>query len=65
MLRVVGSVPVLFMAFAFAITADPVSSVASAIEAGLRALNGHLGFLLPAMGFVLAIIAHVDLNYHQ
>ena len=65
MRRLFGSVPVLFFAFAFAIMADPVSSVAYAIEAGLRALNGHLELLLPAMALVLAIIALVDLNYHQ
>ena len=33
---------VLFFAFAFAVMADPVSSVAYAIEAALRALDGHL-----------------------
>ena len=33
---------VLFFAFAFAVMADPVSSVAYAIEAALRALGGHL-----------------------
>jgi hypothetical protein len=33
---------VLFLAFAFAVMADPVSSVAYAIEAALRALGAHL-----------------------
>ena len=56
---------VLFFAFAFAVMADPVSSVAYAIEAALRALNGHLELLLPAMGLVIAIIALVTLNYWQ
>ena len=37
-----GGKVALFFAFAFAVMADPVSSVAYAIEAALRALNGHL-----------------------
>ena len=45
--------------------ADPVSSVAYAIEAALRELRGNLGLLLPAMGLVVAIIALVITNYHQ
>lgn len=56
--------PLLF-AFSFAVMADPVSSVAYAIEAGLRALHGHLGFLLLTMGLVLGIISVVRLNYDQ
>lgn len=36
----------LFIGFAFAVMADPVSSVAYTIEASLRALNGHLGLLM-------------------
>jgi len=44
---------------------DPVSSVAYAIEAALRALHGDLLLLLPAMGIVLGIIALVSINYHQ
>jgi hypothetical protein len=55
----------LFFAFAFAVMADPVSSVAYAIEAPLRALGGHLNLLLPAMGLVVGIIALVTLNYWQ
>jgi Amino acid permease len=55
----------LFFAFAFAVMADPVSSVAYAIEAPLRALHGHLGLLLPTMGLVIGIIALVTLNYWQ
>ena len=55
----------LFFAFAFAVMADPVSSVAYAIEAALRALHGHLGLLLPTMGLVIGIIALVTLNYWQ
>jgi hypothetical protein len=56
---------VLFFAFAFAVMADPVSSVAYAIEAALRALNGHLELLLPTMGLVIGIIALITLNYWQ
>jgi hypothetical protein len=55
----------LFFAFAFAVMADPVSSVAYAIEAALRALGGHLELLLPTMGLVVGIIALVTLNYWQ
>jgi hypothetical protein len=55
----------LLLAFSFAVMADPVSSVAYAIEAGLRALHGHLSLLLLTMGIVLAIISLVRLNYDQ
>ena len=57
--------PVLLLAFAFAVMADPVSSVAYAIEAALRALHGDLALLLATMGVVVAIIALVITNYHQ
>jgi hypothetical protein len=60
-----NSRPVLLTAFAFAVMADPVSSVAYAIEAALRALHGDLGLLLPTMGLVVAIIALIITNYHQ
>jgi hypothetical protein len=56
---------ILFFAFAFAVMADPVSSVAYAIEAALRALGGHLDLLLPTMGLVIGVIALVTLNYWQ
>jgi hypothetical protein len=56
---------VLFFAFAFAVMADPVSSVAYAIESALRALGGHLDLLLPTMGLVTGVIALVTLNYWQ
>ena len=56
---------VLFFAFAFAVMADPVSSVAYAIEAALRSLGGHLELLLPTMGLVIGVIALVTLNYWQ
>ncbi|WP_182441231.1 amino acid permease [Streptacidiphilus sp. PB12-B1b] len=57
--------PVLLVAFAFAVMADPVSSVAYAIEAALRALHGDLDLLLPTMGLVVALIGLVIVNYHQ
>jgi hypothetical protein len=55
----------LLFAFAFAVMADPVSSVAYAIEAALRALAGRLDLLLLTMGIVLAIISLVRINYDQ
>lgn len=63
--RAVRSGPVLLLAFAFAVMADPVSSVAYAVEAALRALDGNLALLVPTMGLVVAIIALVILNYQQ
>lgn len=63
--RALGSGPVLLLAFAFAVMADPVSSVAYAVEAALRALDGDLALLVPTMGLVVAIIAIVILNYRQ
>jgi hypothetical protein len=57
--------PVLLVAFAFAVMGDPVSSVAYAMEAGLRSLGGRLALLLPTMLVVLAIIVLVAVNYHQ
>jgi hypothetical protein len=53
----------LFVGFAFAVMADPVSSVAYTIEASLRALDGHLGLLLPTQLLVLGVITLVDVNY--
>lgn len=55
--------PVLLLAFA--VMADPVSSVAYAIEAAMRALDGELSLLVPTMVVVVAIIALVILNYRQ
>ena len=57
--------PALLIAFAFAVMADPVSSVAYAIEAALRALDGDLALLLPTMALVVAVVALVIANYHQ
>ena len=55
----------LFVGFAFAVMADPVSSVAYTIEASLRSLNGHLSLLMATQLIVLAVIALVDINYWQ
>lgn len=57
--------PLLLGAFALSVMADPVSSVAYAIEAALRALDGDLRLLVPTMALVVAIIALVITNYHQ
>ena len=56
---------VLLVAFAFAVMGDPVSSVAYAIEAAVRALHGDLALLVATMAIVLAMIALVSLNYHH
>ena len=45
--------------------ADPVSSVAYAIEAALDHLDGDLASLWPAMALVVATIAVVAATYHQ
>src|SRR5438477_7615716 len=63
--RLYRSRTVLFLAFAFSVMGDPVSSVAYAIEAALRALHGDLALLLPTMALVVGIIALVITNYHQ
>jgi len=55
----------LFVAFAFTVMADPISSVAYAIEAPLRELEGDSASLFLAMGLVVAIIAVVAATYHQ
>jgi len=57
--------PVLLIAFAFTVMGDPVSSVAYAIEAALRALHGNLALLFPTMALVVAIIGLVIGNYHR
>jgi len=63
--RLLFSRPVLLVAFAFAVMADPVSSVVYAIEAALRALHGDLALLLPTMAVVVGLVALVISNYHQ
>jgi amino acid transporter len=55
----------LLVAFAFSVMADPVSSVAYAIEAALRALNGNLSLLMAAMTAVVVVVALVVTSYHQ
>ncbi|MHA7663142.1 APC family permease [Mycolicibacterium sp. HS_4_1] len=65
MVTLLHSRPILLLAFAFAVMADPVSSVAYAIEAALRALDGNLALLIPAMSAVVLIIALVVINYQQ
>ena len=55
----------LFIAFAFTVMADPVSSVAYAIQAALRELDGDLINLLPTMALVVATIGIVAATYHQ
>lgn len=56
---------ILFLAFAFAVMGDPVSSVTYAVEAALRALGGNLALLLPAIGAVVALVALVDIHYDR
>ncbi|MFF7639871.1 amino acid permease [Streptomyces canus] len=56
---------ILFFAFAFAVIADPVSSVAYAIEAALRALHGDLALLFPTMSLVIGLVVVVTANYWQ
>ena len=55
----------LFVAFAFTVMADPISSVAYAIEAPLRELDGDSASLFLAMALVVAIIAVIAATYHQ
>jgi len=55
---------ILLIAFAFTVMADPVSSVAYAIEAALRALDGNLSLLLAAMALVVFVVGLVVASYH-
>ena len=55
----------LFVAFAFTVMADPVSSVAYAIEAALRALDGDPASLVATMVLVVGVIVVVAATYHQ
>ncbi|MEV0948657.1 amino acid permease [Rhodococcus sp. NPDC049939] len=63
--RFSASHSVLLFAFAFTVMADPVSSVAYAIEAALRALGGDLGLLMATMALVVAIICLIIVNYQR
>ncbi len=56
---------IVFLAFTFTVMADPVSSVAYAIEAALDDLNGDLSELFPTMALVVATVAIVAGTYHQ
>ena len=55
----------LFVAFAFTVMADPVSSVAYAIEAALRALDGDPASLVATMALVVGTIVVIAVTYHQ
>jgi hypothetical protein len=55
----------LFIGFAFTVMADPVSSVAYAIQAALGELDGDLADLFPTMALVIATVAVVAATYHQ
>jgi hypothetical protein len=55
----------LFVAFAFTVMADPVSSVAYAIQAALHELDGDLIDLFPTMALVVATVAIIAATYHQ
>jgi hypothetical protein len=55
----------LFVAFAFTVMADPVSSVAYAIEAALRALDGEPESLVATMAVVVGIVLVIAATYHQ
>jgi hypothetical protein len=52
----------LLIAFAFAIMAEPVSSVAYTIEASLRSLHGYLSLPMATQLIVLGIILLVDVS---
>ncbi len=55
----------MLVAFALAIMADPISSVAYAIEAALGELNSDLRLILPTMGLVVLVIGIIVVNYRQ
>ncbi len=55
----------LFVAFSFTVMADPVSSVAYAIEAALRALDGDPAGLFATVAIVVGVIVVISVTYHQ
>ena len=55
----------LFVAFAFTVMADPVSSVAYAMEAAMGALDGDFEGLVVTMSRVVGIIIVIAATYHQ
>src|SRR5436190_18418808 len=65
LLRLLIGRRILFVAFAFTVMADPVSSIAYAIESALRHLDGNLGDLFLTMALVIATIAVIAATYHQ
>jgi amino acid transporter len=64
-LRALTGKRILFIGFAFTVMADPVSSIAYAIESALRKLDGNLGDLFLTMALVIATIAVIAATYHQ
>jgi hypothetical protein len=54
-----------FIAFAFTVMADPVSSVAYAVQAALDHLDSDLEDLFPTMALVVATVGIVAATYHQ
>jgi hypothetical protein len=63
--RLLSGKGALFIAFAFTVMADPVSSIAYAIESALRHRDVDLGDLFLTMGLVIATIAVIAATYHQ
>jgi hypothetical protein len=55
----------LFVAFAFTVMADPVSSVAYAIEATLRGLSDDPASLFATMALVVGVIVVIAATYHE
>ncbi len=55
----------LFVAFAFTVMADPVSSVTYAVEAALEGLDGDPTHLVLTMALVVGTIAVIAGGYHQ
>jgi hypothetical protein len=63
--RLLSGRGILFIGFAFTVMADPVSSIAYAIESALRKLDGNLGDLFLTMALVIGTIAVIAATYHQ
>lgn len=55
----------LFIAFAFTVMADPVSSVTYAVQSALQALHGARDDLVLTMCLVIGAIALVSAGYHR
>lgn len=52
-------------AFALTVMADPVSSIAYAIEAALSGLDGDVGSVTLTMSFVVLVIVLIAVGYHK